>query len=136
MRNLKNLVVGIVLGTVATATLAWALEVRIPPRITAKANPVVDEMGNALFGAMPGKVEVTNLPASSQVGSGVVKDTNGVVVGAVSLIASQKKASIPSTIGPLESVGSTDSSPTRRVPGALADTHRAPGGARRTGCQH
>jgi hypothetical protein len=65
MRSLRNLVFGFSLGIVATATLAWALEVKIPPRITAKANLVVDETGNALFGATPGKVMVMNLPTST-----------------------------------------------------------------------
>jgi hypothetical protein len=67
MRNLRNLAVGFSLGIVATATVAWALEVKIPPKLTARANLVVDEVGNALFGATPGNVAVTNLPAVQQV---------------------------------------------------------------------
>jgi hypothetical protein len=84
MRSLRNLVVGFSLGIVSTATLAWALEVKIPPRITAKANVVVDEVGTALFGATPGKVQVVNLPSSTEVASGVIKDANGTIVGNVS----------------------------------------------------
>jgi hypothetical protein len=81
MRNLRNLVVGFSLGIVASATLAWALEVKIPPRITAKANLVVDEAGNALFGATPGKVEMVNCPTAPT--PPVLTDGNGATVGTV-----------------------------------------------------
>jgi hypothetical protein len=40
MRKLRNLIFGFSLGIVATATLAWAREVKIPPKMTAKANLV------------------------------------------------------------------------------------------------
>ena len=58
---MRKLVVGVLFGFLAAATAAWALEVTFPTRSKAQARVVVDELGNVLFGAMPAKVEVTNL---------------------------------------------------------------------------
>jgi len=83
---MRKLVVGVLFGFLAAATAAWALEVTFPTRSKAQARVIVDELGNVLFGAMPAKVEVTNLPASAGQGRLVVKDANGNVVGEVSPI--------------------------------------------------
>jgi hypothetical protein len=77
----KNLVFGFTLGIVASATLGWALAVKIPPRITAKANLVVDKAGNALFGATPEKVEMVNCPTTTA--PTTLKDANGVTIGEI-----------------------------------------------------
>src|SRR5437016_4812317 len=46
------------------ALTAWALEVRVPARSTARAVIPTNENGIPIFGATPGKVEVTSMPAS------------------------------------------------------------------------
>jgi len=72
---MRKLVVGVLFGFLAAATAAWALEVTFPTRSKAQARVIVDELGNVLFGAMPAKVEVTNLPS----GCGTVETASAVV---------------------------------------------------------
>lgn len=76
---MKRTVLGVVIGFLAAATLAWALEVKLPTRTTARATVVVDELGSILFGSTPAKVEVTNCQTGTP--AMVVKDANGVVIG-------------------------------------------------------
>jgi hypothetical protein len=99
---MPKLVVGAVFGFLVAATAAWALEVKIPPRITAKANLVVDELGNVLFGATPAKIEVTNFPPSAGGGHPTLKDANGMVVGVV------LSDSIANPVHVLRNVGGVD----------------------------
>ena len=62
----RIIVILIAIGAVLSATaFALTVQVTFPARTKAKIGAVVDEMGNVLFGATPGKVEVTNFPASS-----------------------------------------------------------------------
>jgi hypothetical protein len=56
-----------ILGAV---TSALALQVKLPKTLTAKATVVADELGNVLFGTIPGKVEVTNFPSGQGSSSG------------------------------------------------------------------
>ncbi|HZT07781.1 MAG TPA: hypothetical protein VFC51_12175 [Chloroflexota bacterium] len=76
---MRRIVLGMTIGLLTAATLAWALEVRLPTRTTAKATVVVDEIGAVLFGSTPAKVEVTNCQSGTP--TMVVKDVNGVVMG-------------------------------------------------------
>ena len=76
---MRRTIFGMVIGFLTAATLAWALEVRLPTRTTAKATLVVNEMGSVLFGSIPARVEVTNFPTEAP--ALVVKDANGVVIG-------------------------------------------------------
>jgi len=46
----------------AVVGLALGVEVKLPPRARAKVALIVDELGDAIFGAKPGRVEVTNFP--------------------------------------------------------------------------
>lgn len=62
---MRKLVLGTLFGFLVAATAALALDVSFPTRSKAQARVIVDELGNVLFGAMPAKVEVTNLPPSS-----------------------------------------------------------------------
>jgi len=63
MRYTRWIALGIV-ALVATATGVGALTGTSPTRTSVNLMAVVDELGNVLFGARPGRVEVTNFPSS------------------------------------------------------------------------
>jgi hypothetical protein len=84
---MRKLVLGVLIGFLTAATAALALDVSFPTRSKAQARVIVNEVGALLFGAIPGKVEVTNFPSTSSGGAEVVvKDANGAVVGTASPI--------------------------------------------------
>ena len=59
----------LLLGVILLAsTPAVAIEVKVPEKTTARANVNVNESGQAIFGATPGRVEVTNLPPAPSSG--------------------------------------------------------------------
>src|SRR5437660_606005 len=64
MRRVVTLLLGVALVFAVVALTAWALEVRVPARSTARAVIPTNENGIPIFGATPGKVEVTSMPAS------------------------------------------------------------------------
>jgi hypothetical protein len=53
--------------TMLGAATVGAFTVNFPHRLRVGAAVIVDELGNVLFGSTPGKVEVTNFPATQTV---------------------------------------------------------------------
>ena len=67
---MRSIAISLFAAACVLSTAVWALNlpVTFPTKARVKVVGAVDEMGNLLFGSTPGKVEVTNFPATADPG--------------------------------------------------------------------